>query len=165
LAVALVIVFGAVCIGLPAQATSLAASSASSALDSLSTSVGVFSNAVSGISTSASPGGGKVAQGDYRIERAQAWPGYPARVALDLQPSEDARAAGAQAWQLRLPADVAQTASLEAGQWLAVRERRYGFGLWRSGAEQPFYLVVHDEWARALQARPVDAGAATASDR
>lgn len=151
-----ILAFSVYCIGLPAQAGSLAASSASSALDSLSTSVGAFSNAVSGVSTSSSPGGGKVAQGDYRIEQAQPLPGRPARIALDLQPSDEAVAQGARAWQLRLPAEVAVAAALEPGQVLAVRDRPYGFGLWQAGAEQPFYLVVRDDWMQALQARPVD---------
>ena len=156
LALAAVLAFGVYCIGVPVQAASLAASSASSAVDSLSTSIGAFSNAVSGVSTSSS-GGGKVAQGDYRIERSQDLPGAPARVALDLEPSESAHAPGAAAWQLRLPADVAAAAELGPGQVLSVRERPYGFGLWRAGAAQPFYLVVRDDWMQAWQARPVDA--------
>lgn len=147
--------FSVYCVGLPAQAASLATSSASSALDSLSTSVGVFSNAVSGVSTSSSPGGGKVAQGEYRIEQAQALPGSPARMAVTLQPTQASAAEGAQPWQLRLPADVFSAAELQPGQVLAIRERPYGFGLWRSQDAQPFYLVVHDTWAQALQARPV----------
>ena len=148
--------FAAVCIGVPVQAASLAASSASSALDSLSTSVGAFSTAVSGLSASSSPGARKVAQGDYRIERTQGWAGTPKRVALDLQPSAAAAAAGAQPWQLRIHAGVAASAELEAGQWVTVRERPFGFGLWRQDAERPFYLVVQDDWIEALQARPVN---------
>ncbi len=160
LAVAAVLGFGAWCIGLPAQAASLATSSASSALDSLSTSVGVFSGAVSGVSTSSSPGGGKVAQGDYRIERTHLLDGTPVRVALDLRPTEASEATGAQPWQLRLPADVVSASALEPGQVVAVRERTYGFGLWQPGAPQPFYLVVHDHWARALEARALGGEAA-----
>lgn len=153
--VALFAAFGVYCVGLPAQAASLATSSASSALDSLSTSVGVFSNAVSGVSTSSSPGAGKVAQGEYLIEQAQALAGSPSRMAVNLLPTEAAAAEGAQPWQLRLPSDVFAGAELEPGHMLAVRERPYGFGLWRSHDAQPFYLVVHDTWANALQARPV----------
>lgn len=157
LVLTIVAAFGVWCIGLPAQAGSLASSAASSALDSLSTSVGVFSNAVSGVSTSSSPGGGKVAQGDYRIERANTVDAATPRVALGLQPTDDSVATGARAWELLLPAAVATAAALEPGQVLTVRERPYGFGLWRAGSEQPFYLVVHDDWAHALQARPVPA--------
>lgn len=157
LVLAIIASFGVWCIGLPAQAGSLASSAASSALDSLSTSVGVFSNAVSGVSTSSSPGGGKVAQGDYRIERARAVEGLTPRVALGLQPTDEAASAGARPWKLQLPAGVATDAALEPGQLLTVRERPYGFGLWRAGADQPFYLVVHDDWAQALQARPIPA--------
>jgi len=145
------------CVGLPAQAASLAASSASSALGSLSTGVGVFSNAVSGVSTSSSPGGGKVAQGEYRIEEAQALPGSPAHMAVNLQPMPAAAAEGARPWQLRLPSDVFTAAELEPGHTVAVRERPYGFGLWRSPYARPFYQVVQDDWMQALQARPVDA--------
>ena len=155
LALSAVMAFGVYCVGLPVQAASLAASSASSALDSLSTSVGAFSNAVSGVSTSSS-GGGKVAQGEYRIEKAQTLPGVPMRVALDLEPAQAASPQGARAWQLRLPAEVVAAAELEPGQVLAVRDRPYGFGLWRAGAAQPFYLVVQDDWMQALQVRPVD---------
>lgn len=149
--------FGAYCIGVPALAASLAASSASSAVDSLSTSVGASSNAVSGVSRSSSPGGGKVAQGEYRIERTAVLADAPGRTAVDLQPTGDAAAAGAQAWQLRLPTEVAARAELQSGLLVAVRERPYGFGLWRQGVDEPFFLVVRDEWAQALQARPVTA--------
>lgn len=162
LVLAIVAGFGVWCIGLPAAAASLATSSASSALDSLSTSVGVFSNAVSGVSSSSSLGGGKVAQGDYRIEQARELPGLPGRaamVALDLRADEPDAGAALQPWQLRLPAGVATAQGLQAGQLVTVRERTYGFGLWHAGAVQPFYLVVHDEWAQALQAQPVSVGA------
>jgi hypothetical protein len=152
-------------IGLPAQAGSLTSSAASSALDSLSTSVGVFSGAVSGVSTSSSPGGGKVAQGDYHIERATTLEGTPARLALRLQAVREPAAAGdawgppdapqGRGWTLRLPQAVALAQALEPGQVLTVRERPYGFGLWKAGQAQPFYLVVHDTWAQALQAHPV----------
>ena len=154
-ALAALLAFAAVCIGVPVQAASLAASSASSALDSLSTSVGAFSTAVSGLSASSS-GARKVAQGDYRIERTQGWEGTPERVALDLQPSAAAAAGGAQPWQLRIHAGVAAAAELEAGQWVTVRERPFGFGLWRPGAERPFYLVVQDDWIEALRVRGVN---------
>lgn len=157
--------FGVWCIGLPAQAGSITSSAASSALDSLSTSVGVFSGAVSGVSTSSSPGGGKVAQGDYRIERATAMDGTPMRMALRLQAVPEPTAAGAvwappdaphgRAWTLQLPQAVVVVQALEPGQVLTVRERPYGFGLWRTGQAQPFYLVVHDVWAQALQAHPI----------
>lgn len=157
--------FGVWCIGLPAQAGSITSSAASSALDSLSTSVGVFSGAVSGVSTSSSPGGGKVAQGDYRIERATAMDGTPMRMALRLQAVPEPTAAGevwaapdaphGRAWTLQLPQAVVVAQALEPGQVLTVRERPYGFGLWKTGQAQPFYLVVHDAWAQALQAHPI----------
>lgn len=154
---AIVAGFGVWCIGLPAQAASLAASSASSALDSLSTSVGAFSNVVSGVSTSSSPGGGKVAQGQYRIEQIRALPGATeaVRVAIELRPDEAEQGAVLPTWQLRVPAQTAARAELEPGQLVDVRERAYGWAISRAGADQPFYLVVHDEWAQGLPARPV----------
>ena len=97
-----------------------------------------------------------MAQGEYRIEQAHALPGTPARIELDLRPLEASAAQGARAWQLRVPTEVAAAAALEPGHVLAVRERPYGFGLWQAGADQPFYLVVRDDWMRALQALPVD---------
>ncbi len=165
LALAAVLGFGAWCVGLPAQAASLATSSASLAVDSLSTSVGVFSGAVSGLASSSSPGRGKVAQGAYRIRWVQALNGVPARVLLDLHPIEPHEAEGAQPWQLRLPAEVVAASALEAGAVVAVRERPYGFGLWQLGAAQPFYLVVQDQWAQALQRRTVGGDPATPSSR
>jgi hypothetical protein len=156
LVLAAVLGFGAYCIGLPVQAASLAVSSTSSAVDSLSTSVGTFSGAVSAVSTSSSSGRGKVAQGEYRIEAAQDLPGLPARVALALQPTASAVDAGAQPWQLRLPAQVAASVELRPGAVLEVRERPYGLALWQAGADQAFYLVVQDEWWQAMQVRAVD---------
>lgn len=156
LVLAAVLGFGLYCIGLPVQAASLAVSSASSAVDSLSTSVGTFSGAVSAVSTSSSSGRGKVAQGQYRIQTAQDLPGLPARVALDLQPTQTAADGGARAWRLRVPTAVAASAELRPGGLLEVRERPYGLALWQAGADQPFYLVVNDDWWQAMQLRAVD---------
>lgn len=156
LALAAILGFGVYCIGLPVQAASLAVSSASSAVDSLSTSVGTISGAVSGVSTSSTTGRGKVAQGQYRIQTAQDLPGLPARVSLDLQPTETAADAGARAWQLRVPTAVAATAELRPGGLLEVRERPYGLALWQAGAARAFYLVVQDDWWQAMQVRAVD---------
>lgn len=144
------------CAGLMPDRGLLAASSAaSSALESSGTSIGLSSDAISGVSASSSPGGKKVTQGDYRIERTQALDEGPARVALDLRPEPQAAAQGAQAWQLRLPLALATQHDLQPGQIVRVRTRDYGLALLRPGAEQAFYLVVDDAWARALQAQPL----------
>lgn len=140
----------ALCCGVgPTQAAS---SAASSALEGLSTSVGVFSNAVSGLSSSASSGRNKVAQGEYRIEQTRTAAGAPALTEIDLQPTDPTVTAAAP-WTLRLPAEVVAAQGLEPGQRIAVRERAYGFALWRAQGREPFYLVVHDEWAQALESR------------
>lgn len=144
------------CLGLmPARALLAASSAASSALESSGTSIGLSSDAISGASASSSPGGKKVAQGDYRIERARALEAGSARVALDLRPEPQTLEQGAQAWQLRLPMALVAEQGLQPGQVLQVRTRHYGLALLRPGAEQPFYLVVDDTWARALQAQPL----------
>jgi hypothetical protein len=98
-----------------------------------------------------------VAQGHYRIEQIRLLPGVAeaGRVAIDLRPDEAEQGAALPAWQLRVPAQTAARAALEAGQLVYVRERAYGWAISRAGADEPFYLVVQDEWAQGLLARPV----------
>ncbi len=152
--------------GMTVQAANLAASLASSAVGNMSTSVGAFSTAVGALSKASLPGGKPVAQGLYRIEQVQVLQGatQPLRLAIDLWPSGlpyglEPR----QAWQLRVPAGTATQAGLLPGQLLEVREQTYGWSVRHSGAAQPFYWVLNDEWAQALRAQPLEASAPAAA--
>lgn len=147
------------------HAASLAASSASSAVGSVSTSVGAVSTAVGALSTSSLPGGKPVAQGLYRIEQVQVLQGdmLPLRLAVDLWPAGPQGLEPRQAWQLRVPAATATAAGLQPGQLLEVREQPYGWSVRQSQAPEPFYWVLHDEWAQALRARPLEAAAPPAA--
>lgn len=142
----------------PARASS---SVASSALDSVSTSIGLASEAISTSLSSVSPGKAKVAQGPYRIAAMQRPEGRAAWVWVDLEPLAAAADLEPSAWRLRLPTAVADTADLAVGQVLVVRAREYGLGIWPADGAQALYLVLHDEAAHALAARPLDGVSAT----
>lgn len=130
------------------------ASSVLSIAESVGALIGGISTSVRRSSESSAPR--PLAEGDYKIIQVAAAVGRPGEVQLTL------RAAGARVdrdepaaddWLLFVPQTLAETPGLAVGQTVAVRARPYGLEL--ASAGRPFFLVLHDDWLRELDARPV----------
>jgi hypothetical protein len=146
-----------------------AASSASSAAsDSVTQILGSFSTSL-GKSSDSSKGGEKAAAGDYKIidvaevfeapRTAQHDIGVAApepggdRLRLKLQAVADTSPAGE--LYLVLPRAAVAQGRLEAGHVVTAKTRPYGLEFSVATTQQPFFLVLHDDWFRELQTRPV----------
>lgn len=132
-----------------APALQASSTSASLALDASSTSVGVASGAISGSSRSVSPGKAQAAEGQHRVMavHAQVDPQGRATVQLEAQQADER-------WNLHLPQRVVAQQGLQPGDVLTVQNRAWGFAVARAASAEPFYLVLHDDWADTLAARP-----------
>ena len=120
--------------------------SASLASESLGVSSGLVSDSVSGASRGSSKAVG-LAQGPWRVMQvAYADP----RPVLTLR--QDGRD---EEVKLHLPVAVVRDQSLTPGAVIAVAERDWGYSLSREGGASPFFVLLHDHWAQALQARPL----------
>jgi hypothetical protein len=158
-----------------------AASSASSAAsDSVGRILGSFSNSL-GRSSDSSTGGEKSAAGDYKvIEVAELFDdivpvataaatatvagaesggtggtaGVGDRLRLKLQALADDSPAGA--FYLYLPRAAVQQGQVAVGHVVSAKARPYGLEFSAATTtQQPFFLVLHDDWYRDLQTRPV----------
>jgi hypothetical protein len=146
-----------------------AASSASSAAsDSVTQILGSFSNSL-GKSSDSSKGGEKAAAGDYKIievaevfeaprtaqSESGATPSESAgdRLRLKLQAVADASPAGE--LFLFLPRAAVAQGRLETGDVVTAKTRPYGLEFSVATTQQPFFLVLHDDWFRELQTRPI----------
>lgn len=134
----------------PAQAASLSASLAS---ESLGVSSGLVSDSVSGVSKGSSKAVG-LAQGPWEVIHVADAPKAGQRQTLTLR-----RAAAADAApivQLMLPQGVVRSQALTTGDVIHVGPREWGYALARGDAATPFFVLLHDDWARGLQARALE---------
>ena len=134
---------------MPAFAASSAASSAS---DSLSTSVGSISGSVEKSSGSSSKAT-DVAEGDYKIIDVAAVPERPGAVRIKLQAVLDD--AADREFFLYLPQKAFDQGHLGQGRIVTARKRAYGAEFANRDTQQVFFLVLHDDWYRELQANAV----------
>jgi len=133
---------------LPALAASSAASSAS---DSLSTSVGSVSNSFRGSSES-SDRPARTADGDYRVtEVAAADEARPGMLRLTLAPT----AGEGETFALLLPQKAVDAGGIAVGEVVRAQNRPYGVEFANAGTQQPFFLVLQDDWYRELGSNPV----------
>lgn len=138
----------AAAIGFAMQAAQ-AESFASSASSAASTSSGSISDSLAGSSNS-SGGKKRVANGDYRIIQIAQLPekaGF-ARITMQGDGAENHLT-------LDLPAKVVEQQKLDAGGFVHVENRVYGFEFARSDTRQAFFLALADDWYKDLAARPV----------
>lgn len=128
-----------------------AGSSASSAsVDASSTSLGVASKSFDRSSDSSSRDR-KTAQGEYRIVQVAQADQRPGTLRLQLQALSEPGTAGELV--LYLPEGTLQQNQLAAGQVVKATPRPYGVEF--AKADQPFFLVLNDDWYQGLQTRPV----------
>jgi hypothetical protein len=133
-----------------------AASSASSEVSgSVSTSVGSLSDSVRKSSDSSSKGK-DVAAGDYKVVEVAAADDRPGLLRLKLQALAGTEGAqGAGDFELLLPQEAVQRAQLVAGAQISARQRPYGVEFSTGADHMAFFLVMHDDWYRELNSRPV----------
>jgi len=132
----------------PALAESSASSAAS---DSVSTSVGSISGSIRKSSDSSSKGT-DVAEGEYKIIEMAAVADKPGTVRLTLQPQ--AGVADGEFF-LDLPEQAVQQGRLAQGRTVMARQRAYGLEFSQGEPQQPFFLVLADDWYRELQTKVV----------
>ncbi len=139
------------CLALTA-APALAASSAASAA---SDSVGTLSGSVSGSLQRSSDSSTKknVAQGEYRVVEVAAVEQQPGMLRLTLQAL--ASDSAEEVLWLTLPAKAFERSSLGLGQVVAATTRPYGVEFARADTREAFFLLLADDWAQELAARPV----------
>lgn len=133
-------------LSLPAPASSTAASSASESVGSLSASVEQSSKG-----SSRATG---VAEGPYRVIEVAESADRPDRVRLALRPAA-ADEATDDDFVLLLPRSIAEARRLVVGQVIDARRRPYGLEFAMGEPQQPFFLVLDDEWQRGLRTAPV----------
>ncbi|HJV71924.1 hypothetical protein [Ideonella sp.] len=132
---------------LPALAASSAASSAS---ESLSTSVGSVSDSFKGSSESSTQPN-RTADGDYRVVEVAALDERPGMLQLTLQPASGE----GDAFALVLPQKAADAGGVAPGQVVRAQNRPYGVEFARADSQQPFFLVLEDDWYRELASNAV----------
>lgn len=135
----------------PALAESLATSASSagsSASSAGSASLRGSSDSISGSSNS-SRSDEKVSEGDYRVTAVAAVDGKPDLLRLTMEPL----AAGAAGFRLDLPQRALGERRLAAGDIVSARHRPYGIEFARADRQEPFFLVLADDWHRDLQTR------------
>ena len=139
----------------PCFAESLA-SSASSAGSSASSAGSASSGSLSDSlnqSSKSSTGTTKTADGDYRVIDVAEPAARPGMLLLTLR-----GAVAEQEFTLTLPRQALAPRGIAAGDVVRVRNRDFGLEFARadgSGAREPFFLVLHDDWQRELAAHPV----------
>lgn len=133
---------------LPARADSLVTSSAAGGSSASSAS----SASLETSSDSSSPDG-KAAEGPYRIIDVAAVPGQPGQLRLRMRALADTGARGELV--LLLPQPAFERSGLAPGHTVAVRQRPYGIEFADARTQQPFFLVLADDWQRELPSRPV----------
>lgn len=137
-----------------AQAESFASSASSAG----SASVGSLSDSVKGSSKSSS-GETKVAEGDYRVIEVTALADRPGLLELKLQ-AADVPGEKGELW-LTLPQKALAKRVLAVGDVVHARQRPYGFefaradGAGGANGRTAFFLVLADDWKRALDPQPV----------
>ena len=139
----------------PAFAESLASSASSagsSASSAGSASSGSVSDSLNNSSTSSK--GTNTADGDYRVIEVAELSDRPGMLQLTLR----ATAATPHEFTLKLPGRALAPQGIAAGDIVQVRNRDFGLEFARAGGDTapvPFFLVLHDDWQRELQAHPV----------
>ena len=131
-----------------AVAPAFAASSTSSAA---SDSVGSVSGSIQKSSNSSS--NTVVAEGEYRIVDVAAVAEQPGMARMKLRALVDRGADGE--FYLLLPQQVVDQGRLAVGGVVTARHKAYGLEFAHAQTQQGFFLVLHDEWLRDLQTRPV----------
>lgn len=131
------------------------ASSASSAGSSASSAGSASSGSVSDSlgHSSKSSTGTTTADGDYRVIEVAELADRPAMVQLTLRAS-----AADHAFTLTLPRQALAPRGIADGDIVQLRHRDFGLEFARdnaAGVREPFFLVLYDDWQRALAARLV----------
>lgn len=135
---------------LACHAESLASSAASAASDS----VGSLSNSIQGSSNSSS-GDKKVADGDYQVLEVAALPERPGMLRVRMRAQAAARQDDLAEFLLDLPQRALDPRGLAAGDTVSVHNRPYGLEFARAQTQEPFFLVLADDWRNDLYARAV----------
>lgn len=114
-------------------------------------------------SSDSSTGGHALAPGDYEIVRVAAAAGKPGHAQLTLRAVAAAPGDGNgggdggdnSQWLLIVPQALVEQRALRVGETIAARQRPYGFEFAAGQPREAFFLALHDEWYRELDARPV----------
>lgn len=126
-----------------------AESFASSASSAGSASSGSVSDSLQNSSTSSSRT--TTADGDYRVIDVAAVAQQPAMLKLTLR-----AAAGEAEFTLKLPRQALAPQGIARGDIVRLRHRDWGLEFARdTGAREPFFLVLYDDWQRELAPHPV----------
>jgi hypothetical protein len=130
----------------PALASGSSASSASS--EAGSASLGSISTSFEASSAS-SPGGGKVAAGEYQLLEVASSDARPDALRLKLQALAGTGAEGE--FVLHVPRVTAERHGVAAGQVVSARHRPYGVEFALGTPRQAFFLLVDDDWYREMR--------------
>jgi len=139
----------------PVLAESLASSASSagsSASSAGSASSGSLSDSLNNSSNSSKTPA--TADGDYRVIEVAELADRPGMLQLTLR----ATAGTPHEFTLKLPGRALAPQGITAGDIVQVRNRDFGLEFARAAgaaAPVPFFLVLHDDWHRELQAHPV----------
>ncbi len=134
---------GLLAAALPVLATGIS----SSISDSVAQSVGSVSDSIKRSSDSSSKTV-DLAEGDYRITQVAIVDDRPGMTRLTLQAATDQD--DRDAVFLYVPTGTAERHALAQGGSITARHRPYGIEFTVARAEQPFFLVVHDDVRREL---------------
>ncbi|TFW21678.1 hypothetical protein [Duganella callida] len=130
-----------------AQADSFVSSASSAG----SASSGSISDSLNGSSNSSSGNNRRVADGHYRIIDIGITPDRAERTRITMQMDDDAR----QRVVLDMPQSTFAQQNMNAGDVMYAHNRVYGIEFGRADKQQPFYLVLKDEWYGELASRPL----------
>lgn len=95
----------------------------------------------------------QAAEGPYRIIDVATVPERPGVVRLRLQAARDDGAGHEIA--LYVPQPTFERSGLAVGRTVLAQVRPYGLEFAHGDSRTPFFLVLHDDWARELPSRPV----------
>lgn len=138
--------------GLSMTCAHAASSATSSASESATSSASSASDSLTGSSNSSSRTTG-VAAGDYLLIRVADSVERPGMLRMTLARAQEA--ATGQEVEISLPRAAFEKGQLDVGGVIAIREKAYGLELVNGRTQEPFFLVLADDWFHELGVRPV----------
>ena len=142
----------ALMVGLGMASANAASSATSSASESATSSASSASDSLTGSSNSSSRTTG-VAAGDYLLIRVADSVERPGMLRITLAQAHDA--ATGQELEISLPRAAFEKGELDVGGVIAIREKAYGLELVNGRTQEPFFLVLADDWFLELGVKPV----------
>lgn len=136
----------------PGAASGMASSAGSSASEAGSSALGGSSDSL-GTSSDSSGEDTKVAAGDYRLAAINPVADQQEMLRLTMEPLDTT--GDASSFHLDLPRLALKDKQLNPGETIRVLERSYGLEFAHGAKQEPFFLVLADDWQRDLGSRVV----------